>query len=299
LAEQDILHCHLTFGAVFGVMVRFFRPLLGSQKPIVLETYHSVGMPMPPVYRWVRAKMAACFDVFALMAEDDYWNTFIRRRPMLTSAIIPNGVSFQGLVDVEPVTRRAYRREIGIPDECRYVVGTVGMLRPDRKPWLYLPIFAEIFRIMGPEVHFVLAGGGSEYERLRLLVAEHGLEKQVHLPGLVLKPRFPLSIMDLYLTLNVGAVTGIAALEAAYLGLPVLAIQMLPNYRVQTEDWIWSSTDPSEVASKVIELLRLPGDRQAIAEQQAARVRSHYTVEAMAQSYYELYRAGLEKAGTG
>ena len=299
LAEQDVLHCHLTFGAVFGSMVRFFRPILGSRKPAVVETYHSVGMPMPVLYRWVRARMAAHFDAFALMAEDDYWRTFIRRRPSLLSAIIPNGVSFQGLVDVEPATRRAYRREIGIPDECRYVVGTVGMLRSDRNPWLYIPIFAEISRILGPEVHFVLAGGGSEYERLRLLVAEHGLEKQVHLPGLVLEPRFPLSIRDIYLALNVGAVTGIAALEAAYLGLPVLAIQMRPNYKAQPEDWIWSSTNLSEVAARVIELLNLPTDRQALAERQATYVRSHYTVEAMARSYDAFYRAAIERAGGG
>lgn len=299
LAEQDILHCHLTYGAVFGSIVRLFRPILGLQKPAVVETYHSVGMPMSALYRWLRARMAASFDAFALMAEDDYWRGFIKRRPALLSAVIPNGVSFQGLENVELVARRNYRRELGIPDECRFVVGTVGMLRPDRKPWLYFPIFAEVARVFGSEVHFVLAGGGSEYERLRVLAAEHGLEKQVHFTGLVLEPRFPLSIMDMYLTLNVGSATGIAALEAAYLGLPVLAIQMLPDYRVLPGDWIWSSTNLLEVAAKVIELLRLPESRQALAERQTAHVRSHHTVEAMARSYEALYRAAIARAGDG
>ena len=231
LAEQDILHCHLTYGAVFGSVVRYFRAALGSQRPAVVETYHAVGMPIPSLNRWANARMAARFDAFALMAEDDYWCAFIARRPALPSAIIPNGISFQGLAKVDPAERRAYRREVGIPDECRYVVGTVGRLHTDRQPWLYLPIFEEIVDAFGSQVHFLLAGGGPEYERMSSLVTEHGAEKRVHLPGFILEPRLPLSIMDLYLTLNIGAVTGIAALEAAYLGVPVLAIQLRANYR--------------------------------------------------------------------
>ena len=83
------------------------------------------------------------------------------------------------------------------------------------------------------------------------------------------------------------------------MGLPVLAIQMRPNYKAQPEDWIWSSTNLSEVAARVIELLNLPTDRQALAERQATYVRSHYTVEAMARSYDALYRAAVERAGGG
>lgn len=296
LAEQDILHCHLTYGAVFGTVVRFFRAAFGSQRPAVVETYHAVGMPIPKLHRWVHARMAARFDALAFMVEDDYWSAFIGRQSALPSAIIPNGISFQRLVNVDSVARLAYRREIGIPDECRYVVGTVGKLRPDRKPRLYIPIFAEIAKAFGPKVHFVLAGDGSEYDRMRSLIVEHGLEKQVHLTGLVIETRFPLSIMDLYLTLNVGAVTGIAALEAAYLYLPVLAIQMRSSYITQPEDWIWSSANLSEVATKAIELLRIPADRQALADRQAGHVRSHHTVESMARSYYALYRAAVERS---
>lgn len=42
LAEQDILHCHLTYGEAFGAVVRFFHAAFGSQLPAVVETYHAV-----------------------------------------------------------------------------------------------------------------------------------------------------------------------------------------------------------------------------------------------------------------
>ncbi len=296
LAEQDILHCHLTYGAVFGTAVGILRRVSGARRPSVVETYHAVGMPIPTLHRWLHARLMARRDALALMAEDDYWRAFLAARPGLLSAFIPNGISISCPDDVDPAVRRAYRRELGIPDDCRFVIGTVGRLEPDRQPWLYLPIFAEVARALGLEVHFVLAGGGAELDRIRSLVIEHGLAGRVHLPGLVLDPCLPLSIMDLYITLNVGATTGVAALEAASSGVPVLAIQMLAGYRPGENDWIWSSTDLLEVAGQVIKLLRSPTDRQTLAERQTAYVRAHHTTEAMACSYNALYQAAIERS---
>lgn len=298
LAEQDILHCHLTYGAVFGTAMGILRRVWGARRPVVVETYHAVGMPIPPLHRWLHACLAARRDALVLMAEDEYWRTFLANRPGLFSEFIPNGISISCQDDVNPAVRRAYRRELGIPDNCRFVIGAVGRLEPDRQPWLYLPIFAEVARALRPEVHFVLAGGGTELDRMRSLVIEHGLAGRVHLPGLVLDPCLPLSIMDLYITLNVGATTGVAALEAALSNLPVLGIQMLAGYRPGPNDWIWSSADLLEVAGRAIELLRSPTDRQALAERQTAYVRAHHTTEAMACSYNALYQAAIERSQT-
>ena len=294
--EQDILHCHLSYGAVFGTLARYFRSILHLSGPAIVETCHSVGMPIPKKNRWFYAEMAAGFDAFALMAEDDYWSNFLKNQPALPSAIIPNGISFQNLVRLNYSAKHKYRHEIGIPDDCRYVIGTVGRLDPARQPWLYLQIFAEIYRTLGSEVHLLIAGAGPELNRLRELAVEYGLEMQVHFPGLILEPRMPLSIMNLYLTLNVGKMTGIAAMEAAYMGVPVCAIQMLNNYNLKTDDWIWSSINLSEVANKAIELLKNQSQLQILGEQQANYVRCHHTVEAMAHSYDSLYQTAIERS---
>ena len=295
LGKQDILHCHLTYGAVFGTCAHLFRTILRSRLPAIVETCHSVGMPIPKWNRWLYAKMAARFDAFALMAEDDFWGAFIKNRPALPSAIIPNGISSLGLVKLENNEKLKYRHEIGIPDDCRYVIGTVGMLRPDRQPWLYLSIFAEIAKTFGSEAHFILAGAGSEYNQLQLLAKEYGLDNLVHFPGLILEPRIPLSVMDLYLTINVGAVTGIAALEAAYMSIPVCAIQLRSNYTVTPNDWIWSSSILSEVANKAIEILKNPAYWHSLGEQQASHVRDYHTVEAMVCSYDSLYQTAIKR----
>ena len=295
LAMQDIIHCHLTFGAVFGSMVVFLRTFFLVRSPAVIETYHSVGMPVSPLHHWSRGKMANFFDAFVLMAKDDYWNKYIRSHPNLLTATIVNGTSFKRLSNADPTFGYSYKQSIGIPNDCSFVVGTVSMLRADRKPWAFLPVFAEISRVLGPNVHFVIAGGGAEQGRLKMLISEYGLDKQIHLPGIAIDLRYPLSSMDLFIALNVGAVTGVAALEAAYLKLPVLAIQMNQKHQKNSEDWVWSSTNPYEVAAESIKLLCNPEARLLLAKKQAEVVRSQYSVEKMSQKYYEIYNQAIQK----
>lgn len=292
LADQDILHCHLTYGAIFGTIVKVMR---SGKRPNIVETYHAVGMPIPRLNRWFHACLAAHRDAIVLMADDVFWRQFLKRHPDLLSKFIPNGISISDIKCIKKTQRISYRNEIGIPKNCRFVIGSVGRMAPDRKPWLYLPIFAEIARVLGPEVHFVIAGDGSELDRMNALVIEQGLGGRVHLPGLVHDPSLPFSIMDLYVTLNLGKLTGMAAMEAASSGVPVLGIQLLPGYCPGANDWIWSSSDPLELAGQAITLIQSPTDRKALAERQNAYVRDHHTTEAMARSYYALYRASIQK----
>jgi glycosyltransferase involved in cell wall biosynthesis len=293
LTDQEVIHCHLTLGAVAGTLIQAVRKLRGRTGPAVVETYHAVGMPIPNLHRRIHAAMAARRDALALMAEDEYWRAFLAKRPRLISAVIPNGVSIPH--PVSEAERLAYRRQLGLPDSCRHVVGTVGRLSPERRPSLYFPIFARVAEVLGPQVHFILAGGGSESDRMRGLVVKHGLEGRVHLPGTVKRPAVAQAAMDVYLTVVVESVAGLGALEAAGAGVPVLAIQLIPSYRSSPGEMFWSSTNLMEIADRAIALLRSPGERRALAKRQSLFVQTERSVEEMAHRYERLYRAALDK----
>lgn len=294
LRQQDVLHCHLTYGAAMGAFVWLMRRLGRWPRPAIVETYHAVGMPIPAASRWLHARLAARRDVLALMAGDDYWRRFVAKHPKLISAVIPNGVAVpEG--EVSANERLAFRRSVGIPDDAEFIVGTVGQLRPERRPSLFLPIFAEIARALGPKTHFILAGDGPELPRLREAVARDGLEGRVHLPGLVPSARLPASMMDLYLTLNVGAITGIAALEAGFAGTPIIAVQLVEGRRSEPGDWIWSSSDTAEVSAHAIDLLRWPKKRAELAERQQAYVKANHVVGVMGEAYEALYRHAIDR----
>lgn len=283
LGSRDVLHCHLTYGAVFATA---FRRIAGTdQRPVVVETYHAVGMPIPRALKWLHARLARKWDGLALMAHDPWWHGFAERHGVL-SRVIPVGVDRPS--PVAPHAADAFRKSLSIPREA-LVVTTIGRLVAERRPRSYVPIFARIAKALGRDVHFVMGGEGPERQAIEADLNSAGIRDRVHLLGLVRNVELPLAISDLYLTANVGPVPGVAGLQAIAAGNPTLAIQLRENYSATPEDWIWSSRDPDAVASRAVELLRNPAAARKLADSQAAHLAKTHSAEAMAAQYEHFY----------
>ena len=294
LATQDVVHCPMTYGALLGSAIRMRRAMARSEKPRIIETFHGVGMPIRPWQRRLASTQAVWRDGYALMAQDDYWTGFAADHPRLPLAIIPNGIA----VDQPPSSdaeRAAYRRDAGIPDGAP-VIGTVGRLRAERNPLATVAAFAEAGQLLGPDVHFLIAGDGPMTDAVRAEAARLGLGDRLHLPGLAVKPWVAASVMDLYVSMNVGPITGIAGLEAAAAGIPVIALQATSDYADGNRDWIWSDPEPVRVGTEAARLMQSPAERQAMGLRQAAYVRAHHSADAMLAAYFELYaKAGAAR----
>jgi glycosyltransferase involved in cell wall biosynthesis len=293
LLDQDIVHCHLTFGGVFGALLQTFRKSLRRRRPAVIETYHAVGMKIPASKRRFHAALLRRRDAVALMAEDAYWRGFSAKRGSRPLRLIPNGISQLSPPADEALNR--YRRGIGIPGRAA-VVATIGRLKYERRPDLLLRAFATIAEIRS-NAHFLLGGEGPERERLLKEAKRLGLASRVHLPGLVQDPGQPIGIADLYLTVNVGPTTGVAAIEATFAGVPALALQLDGDYRVGADDWIPSWTDPDELGRQAAELLADDAALKRLAMEQQRHARDHHGVDAMARAYERLYEDALAHRG--
>ena len=287
LATQDVVHCHMTYGALLGSAIRMWRAMARSDKPRIIETFHGVGMPIRPWQRRLASMQAAWRDGYALMAQDDYWTSFASDHPRLPLAIIPNGIATDQPPSSE-AERLAYRRDAGIPDGAS-IIGTVGRLRAERNPFATVAAFAEAGRLLGPDVHFLIAGDGPMTDAVRAEGNRLGLGDRLHLPGLAVKPWIAASVMDAYVSMNVGPITGIAGLEAAVAGIPVIALQATPDYADGNGDWIWSNPDPVRVGAEAARLMQSLVERQSLGVIQAAYVRAHHSADAMLEAYFELY----------
>lgn len=295
LLGQDVVHCHLTFGAAFGAVLQLIRSLSRDGGPAIVETYHAIGMAITNRARALHSVLMTGRDAIALMAEDPYWQDYAQSRPNQLFRTIPNGIS------PPPSSGRAGSQHFraaktGIPTRPRAVVGSVSRLVPARRPDLLLDVFANVAAALGPDVHFLLAGEGPEWKSLESQSRRLGLERQVHLPGLSLDPSESIGLMDLYLTVNVGSITGIAAIEAAFLGVPVIALQLRRDYAPSETDWIWSSTETEAIAARAAELLGDPDGLCALAQKQQAHAKANHDVEGMAEAYDRLYAIALASA---
>ncbi len=294
LLTTDVIHCHLTYSSFFACLIYFLKKIIRKKKPVVIATNHSVGMGIPNFKRWINAKMFSVKDGVVFMALDDYWKRFIEKEKKMNLTVIPNGVAVPSEKDIKQ-EKSGFFAQTGVPNTCKYLVGTIGVLRPDRNPGLYLPLFEHIYQELGSDVHFVMGGAGSEFENLKNALQGKRYASNFHMIGLVNKPFEILHNLDAYVSLSVGNITGISMIEAAMSGVPVVGIQLLPAHVLGAKDWVWSSSDLNLVAQKITSLYENPDKRKQYMAHQQQHVFSHFTAENMYTSYKAFYQKLLNQ----
>jgi len=296
LLRQDVLHLHLTQMAVFGTVLYILRWLSRVRGPAIIETYHAVGMRISDRLRYFHAWNCQWRDAIVFMALDPFWQNFISRNPALPAEMIPNGIDAPiGAAPDDAVL--AYLREIGVPRSATRIIGTVGQFRADRSPMTIARILIDVLKRTPDDVHALFVGSGPELESVRALVTMERISARFTLPGIIGEPRLAMSAMSLYLTINVGEVTGIAALEAAYCGTALVGLQMLPNELTHENNWIWSSSDPACVTERMISILADSDKLSDIAKKQHAHAVSNHAITSAYERYVKLYNRIIKMRG--
>lgn len=279
LKTYDVIHCHLTYGLIFGFLISVLRKLNRIESLKLIATCHVVGVGVAAFPRILNQRISFFFDFFALMAQDAKWRNFVRDKNRKNILMIANGIS----------SNLAGPKSRPSPKNGSWKIGTISRLQAERKPWLFLETFANIQSLNSEHIEFILGGDGPERESLLLQSEKLGLTTSLSMPGMVQTPNDFLDSLDLYITLNVEAITGIAGLEAVCAGIPVVGIQLSKNYEDGSEDWIWSSQDSMAVAQKIVEWLQDPTLLATVARKQYKVASEKFSVERMRDNYLSLY----------
>ena len=288
LADQDVVHVHLIYGAVLATALYAFRALGRQPRPAIIETYHAVAMPISRGQQWLHTQMLKMRDAAVLMAEDPHWRKFREGRTSPRIALIPNGLPQPACLAKDDPAVRDYRSSSGLADRS-VVVAHLGRLVAERRPELILQVFARVAGQTNEGVSFLFVGAGPEESRLKALARELNIDRRLRFPGLARDPSAAFAAMDVFLTINAGTVTGLAGVHAALCGVPIVAVQLDPEYRPTERDWIWSSSDLDAVAQEVCRIASDAQGRSALAARQKKFARANLTVESMGGAYAELY----------
>jgi len=280
LKTYDVIHCHLTYGLFFGFLISFFRKITLTKNLHLIATCHVVGVGVSHRPRVINEKLSRFFDVFVLMAEDDLWRKFMMENKKQNFQIVRNGIS-----------AKAWSRSLkDTGNKNIFTVGTISRLQSERKPWLFLEVFAHIHKLTNGKVHFVLGGDGPEKESMLALAEKLGMGQNLSMPGLVIYPSEILANLDLYIALNVEETTGIAGLEAVFSGVPVVSIQLSSTYSNGDNDWIFSNQNPQVVATKIVSLLDNSDEITRIEKEQYRMAIQNYSIVRMRDAYLKLYK---------
>jgi len=276
--DYDIVHCHLTFSSIIGSILWLIIQSKNKKTrfPVVVETNHSVGTNIKywqKVLFFITSKMR---DGYVLMAQDKRAKKKYRPTSSLI-AFIPNGID----IKIQRFSSTEY--SLGFPkknlENNKFKICTIGRMVKERDPFSLVGVFHKLIQNLSP----------SERESIKIIWGGDGDAKKDIVNKLV-----ELNIID-YVTMNVGNITGVSGLEAASVGVPVVAIQMLSDYIATDDDWIWSSSNVDDIALKIVGYIRNSTERRHLAERQKSFMLENLTAEQMANRYINFYEEILRK----
>ncbi|MBV8357717.1 MAG: glycosyltransferase family 4 protein [Deltaproteobacteria bacterium] len=219
--------------------------------------------------------------------------------------IIPSGVDCTRFAPPGETARQQARAALGLlPHEI--AVGTIGALvaRKGHRILIDAMVLARqagFKEFSNKEVHEIrcfIAGAGPLRHELAQQIAQRDLGSIVTMLGPLEDPATLLNALDIFVMPSLNEGMGVAALEAAAVGLPVIASAVggLPEIvEDQRTGILVQPGDPAVLAEAIV---RLGADRQwctAIGKEARQRTVRNWSIELMAQRTLKLYYACLSK----
>lgn len=263
---------------------------LGRHRPRIVRTRH-LALPISSPFTYTRL---ADHVVTVSRFVGDY--LVLAGVPAGRITAVPTGIDLSRYQSEGPGTLRA---ELGLPDAA-LLVGTVAILRRKKGHAELLEAVPAVLARF-PQAHFVFAGDGPQHENLSRRIAELGLERNVHLLGLRRDVVNVLASLDLFVLPTHQEALGTAFIEAAAMGLPVVATCVDGVPEVVQEDitgLLVPVGDAAALARAINTLLADPARRQAMGEAARATVATRFSRDAMIDGMLAVYAKvlGAEKA---
>ncbi len=178
-----------------------------------------------------------------------------------------------------------------------FVIGTVGRVEEQKGHVFLLEAFAQLRRLPGgANLRLLLVGDGRLLPALRETADRLGIAEACRFPGSITSLGDVYRALDLFIMPSLWEGLSLAMLEAMAAGLPVIATDV-GGAREVLGDNQWGllvpPKDAGTIAAAAEKLLANQQTCAAMAATGAERVRSHYSVAALARQLSEIYRTAL------
>jgi glycosyltransferase involved in cell wall biosynthesis len=197
------------------------------------------------------------------------------------------------------ISKAAARQLFGLPGDG-VVLGSVARLHPLKQLDAAIRILAD-----RPHWHLALAGQGADEARLRQLAAELGVSNRVHFVGEIAPVRVGafLACLDLFVFPSRAETFGLAAVEAAHAGVPVVAndlpvLREVLSYQGEPAAVFVDASDTAMLAAAVSRVLEDSALNDTL-RQKAKGLRLRYSVDAMVDDYVRILQDACGRSLSG
>jgi glycosyltransferase involved in cell wall biosynthesis len=213
--RPDAVISYQHYGNIFGTIAAL---LSGTRRRIVNQSGAPGRRGGMLVAAWIDHAMGA-LGLYQFSVVNSQWTAdqFAARVPAYLRRMkrIDHGV----VASAAPMDRAAARVAFGLPVDGP-IVASSGRLTRDKNQVALIEAIAAV-----PGVHLAIAGAGPDRDGLKQLAEARGVDRRVHFVGEVPPHRIFdfLAAGDLYAFASRNETFGLAAVEAAVAGLPVVA----------------------------------------------------------------------------
>lgn len=203
--------------------------------------------------------------------------------------LAPPGVDWNALPVPFP---RSDAVEYGLPAGAGPIIGTIGRLDPLKGVTHLIAAFAEILRAY-PHAALLIVGDGPERDALAEQVNVLGVGSRVRFAGYQVEAARWLGVMDLFVSASYRESLGLAVLEAAGMGVPVICSD-IPGHRSIVESGRTGLTvkpkDTAALTAGMMSALKEPALTKRMALDARDRVRRGFSAEQFALKLAASYR---------
>lgn len=282
-SKPDIVHCHSRRGAdVLGGLAASFAdvPAVVSRRVDNTEMRLTAAIRYRP-FRKIIAISAAISAVLQERGVDE------ERIEVILDAVDVDAFS-------APVDCAAFRAKFGIPDEA-FVIAAAGQLIP-RKGHRYLLQAIEQLSSTHPALRLIIFGEGYLNNQLRAQAAALGLGDVVQFVGFEKNLDRYFACFDLFVHPALAEGLGVVTLKAAAAGVAVIGFAAGGLPEAIDHDVTGLLVAPEDVPALTDAILALLDDdarRQRLGEAGRKRMRTHFSINTMADKHVQLYEAIL------
>jgi glycosyltransferase involved in cell wall biosynthesis len=285
--QPDVLLTFQHYGNIFGAPA---GRLAGV--PVIIANHVSAPATISPAARAIDRMLglAGVYDVVTVNSNEtwrNYQSYPDRYRKHLVH--VPHGFEDKSVGVGRQEARTAFGLPAGVP-----MIGSVARLHPLKQ------LDAAISVLAGrPALHLAIAGQGPDEERLRAVAADLGVTSRVHLVGDLPPQKVGMFLagLNVFVFPSTAETFGLAAVEAAQAGIPVVANDLPVLREVLTVDGqpcalFADASDPDDFGSKVDTVFQ-DVQRAARMAGLGRKLVGRYSVEGMVEAYAGLIRQAL------
>ena len=282
--EIDVIHAHQYTSFFYAVLARNF-----SRKPGLVFTEHGRFYPdrksikrviFDPILSKFVSEIISISEATkeAMVKFDNFPEERIR--------VIYNGVMFK-THNVDLIQKR---KELNVkPDDC--ILVTAARLDPIKNHDMLIRTMKRVAEIR-PECKLVIAGDGSEYDRLSGEIKANGLSGTVRLLGYRNDIAEILMVSDIFLLSSLTEGTSVTLLEAMHAGLPAVVTDVGGNPEVLKDGetgFIVDSDDDKAMAEKILLLYKDRELAKRLGNASRERVEKLFSFKNMMNKYEDIY----------